>query len=312
MNKNSHYLWSFIVFVVSVLTNISLVNGDVVSSTTKTITSKTLPSFTIKNYTAVPFITYPTTKTPPTTTKSLYNFSVENPPIVKSVKTVPFVKTTKTVPCLFSKGNTYHIDDLRTTPATYNCKGFHKRAVSTGKALSTKISKTLPSNALTPSVTTPTTIETCHEIFGKNMNDILRNDPQIFTLKTISSTLSTLDIPNTTTETKTTEVTEPVETTESLETTITTSTKTLPNIITVTITNDVTITNEVTVTNEVTITNEITVTVNQCSCSTPTPTPSDTQCSKRFEQCGGLYYKGPTCCQTGKCQKVNEFYYQCI
>jgi len=328
--NNSHYLWSFIVLVASFLTNISLVNGEVNSSTTST---KTIPIKTVRDYTAVPFITYQTTKTPPKATKALYNFSVENPPVVKSVKTAPFVKTSKELPDCFGSGTktAYYVGGFTTKRSTYYCKGVYKREAYTGKVLTTtttgktipsvsstststtRTGKTIPSTSTTSTSTTRTgktipststrststtrtsTIPTCYEMATVSFNDLI-NGAQIFTSKIQPS--STISLPVLTTDTTTTTIT-------------TTSTKSVPNIVTVTeeITKELTVTNEVTVTNNITVTKEVTVTA-ECSCATSTPT--QTSCSKRYEQCGGKYYDGPTCCESGKCQKVNEFYSQCV
>ena len=42
-----------------------------------------------------------------------------------------------------------------------------------------------------------------------------------------------------------------------------------------------------------------------------TPAPG-ADCSNMYGQCGGREYAGATCCSTGKCQVVNDWYHQCI
>ncbi len=37
----------------------------------------------------------------------------------------------------------------------------------------------------------------------------------------------------------------------------------------------------------------------------------NSKCAGDWAQCGGSKYNGPTCCQRGKCQKINNFYSQC-
>jgi len=57
----------------------------------------------------------------------------------------------------------------------------------------------------------------------------------------------------------------------------------------------------------ITVKEKITVTVTVQSKSTP-----DIHCAKKWSQCGGRNYKGPTCCQSGSsCHKINKFYSQC-
>ena len=37
------------------------------------------------------------------------------------------------------------------------------------------------------------------------------------------------------------------------------------------------------------------------------------KCAGAWEQCGGLYYDGPTCCKEGyKCEYQNDYYSQCL
>lgn len=43
----------------------------------------------------------------------------------------------------------------------------------------------------------------------------------------------------------------------------------------------------------------------------PSQPPSDGT-AKKYEQCGGINYSGPTACAEGSCQKINDWYYQCL
>lgn len=44
----------------------------------------------------------------------------------------------------------------------------------------------------------------------------------------------------------------------------------------------------------------------------PSPPPSSGSCAKEYSQCGGLTFKGPTCCHSGStCRYQNEYYSQC-
>jgi endo-1,4-beta-xylanase len=43
----------------------------------------------------------------------------------------------------------------------------------------------------------------------------------------------------------------------------------------------------------------------------PSPSPSG-PCAKLYNQCGGVYYKGVTCCTEGTCQYKNDYYSQCL
>ena len=40
---------------------------------------------------------------------------------------------------------------------------------------------------------------------------------------------------------------------------------------------------------------------------------NDSQCADKWAQCGGIGFNGPTCCKSGSsCQKLNDYYSQCI
>jgi len=43
-----------------------------------------------------------------------------------------------------------------------------------------------------------------------------------------------------------------------------------------------------------------------------TPPDNGGSCAKIWDQCGGNNYQGPTCCQSGRCNRQSEWYSQCI
>eukprot|EP00833_Pecoramyces_ruminatium_P016239 jgi/Orpsp1_1/1190271/evm.model.d7180000077855.2 len=41
--------------------------------------------------------------------------------------------------------------------------------------------------------------------------------------------------------------------------------------------------------------------------------PNEELCAAKWTQCGGVGYKGPTCCQSGStCKELNKYYSQCV
>ncbi|KXS20077.1 carbohydrate-binding module family 1 protein [Gonapodya prolifera JEL478] len=42
------------------------------------------------------------------------------------------------------------------------------------------------------------------------------------------------------------------------------------------------------------------------------PTPAAASCAAQWEQCGGIGWKGATCCKTGTCTSLNAYYFQCL
>ncbi|ORX77422.1 hypothetical protein BCR32DRAFT_328934 [Anaeromyces robustus] len=63
-----------------------------------------------------------------------------------------------------------------------------------------------------------------------------------------------------------------------------------------------------------TVTVKVTETVTVTVKSYETVTPDvPTTCARKWEQCGGQGFNGPTCCESGSsCQRINEYYSQCI
>jgi len=59
-----------------------------------------------------------------------------------------------------------------------------------------------------------------------------------------------------------------------------------------------------------TITDKVTITKTIYEDAGETDTPSQ-NCAGKYEQCGGKNFKGPTCCRTGSCHVISEYYSQC-
>jgi len=110
-------------------------------------------------------------------------------------------------------------------------------------------------------------------------------------LPVITSTTSTKQPPVITTTTSTKQL--PV-----ITSTTTNTTKCLPVTVTVTEKENITVTEKTTVT----------VTIH----SNPTNT-NNVNCAKKWGQCGGIGFNGPTCCESGSvCKELNRYYSQCI
>ena len=136
---------------------------------------------------------------------------------------------------------------------------------------------------------------------------------------TISTTTTTTKVPPTiTTTTTTTKVSPTISTTTTTTkvpptiTTTTTTTKVPPTISTTTSSSCVPKTLTFTLTERETVTEKEYVTVTVTDYSASETTPSE-RCSGKWAQCGGIGYKGPTCCESGfTCRKLNEYYSQCV
>ena len=141
---------------------------------------------------------------------------------------------------------------------------------------------------------------------GDMVTDILYNVRTTYSTRTTTtycieptSTISTVTKSTTTTPTTTTTTTTiPITTPTTIK-----STKCIPNVITVTEKEKITVTEKET----------ITVTVTEDD-STVTPIgKDDSSCASKWGQCGGIDFKGPTCCKSGlTCKEVNKYYSQCL
>jgi len=209
-----------------------------------------------------------------TRTKTLPNF--KSTTTTTSTKALPISKTTTTTTTTTST-KALPISKTTTTTTTTSTK-----ALPISKTTTTTITTT-STKALPISKTTTTTITT--------------------------TSTKALPISKTTTTTITTTSTKALPISKTTTTTITTtSTKMLP-ISTTKSTKCIPIT--VTVTEKETITKKETVTVTVKS--NPTSTEDDRKCAAKYEQCGGINFNGPTCCQSGStCRELNQYYSQCI
>jgi len=121
---------------------------------------------------------------------------------------------------------------------------------------------------------------------------------------TETTTKTTKAIPITASTTTTTKTTKTIP----LSTSITKTTKTLPT------TKCIPVTVTITEKEDITITEKETVTVTVSSKSTQdVKDDDDSKCARKWAQCGGTGYMGPTCCESGStCRKINMYYSQCI
>ncbi|OUM58338.1 carbohydrate-binding module family 1 protein [Piromyces sp. E2] len=317
MNFSGIKLFLMVVFLSSIV--LASEESTIKSTKTlpvKTITVGTVPTITVSNSTKT------TTKTIPFEGKTIVScFSKPQP---KGIVNMGRVVNTNVVPkrvCNRYNGDKvfdcYYYKEMKSSDsysecayfvqdehmASLTCKetrlniatnvnycGFNERNIYTCENRCTTI---LAYSTLCPYNATPYTGYAC-------------SPPKILT----SQTTSTKVIPSvsiTTTDTipiittTTTKVLPPKTTTTTTSNATTTTTKTLPcKAITTTVTEY----EKVTVTEKETIT----VTIN----AGPT-TVDDEKCAGKWEQCGGIGYNGPTCCQSGyTCHQYSSYYSQCI
>jgi len=67
-----------------------------------------------------------------------------------------------------------------------------------------------------------------------------------------------------------------------------------------------------TTTSTATSLNNDSVTVTTAEKEVPTEAMDMKPCAPKWGQCGGIGYKGPTCCQSGDCNEYNPWYSQCL
>jgi len=164
-------------------------------------------------------------------------------------------------------------------------------------------------NKETETITPSPTVDVTSEITEIPITSIPTDTPTPFSIDS-STTTTTTKIPPTTTTTTTTKIpptTTTTTTTKIPPTTTTTTTTKIPPTTTkcLPVTLTVTKKEKITVTEKETIT--VTVTENDQS------TPTNISCAKKWAQCGGINYSGPTCCESGStCNEVNKYYSQCI
>jgi len=212
-----------------------------------------------------------------------------------------------------------------TVPYTYYRYDSEETITTLGENdVTTVISRYIYKNDLTSSITTycqsstdsiPKTTTKVVPITTTTTTTTTKRLP-ITTTTTTTTTTKTLPIPNTTTTTTTTTKTLPIP---NITTTTTTTTKMLPITTTTTTTTAINtlptkcppVTVTITEKSKTTVTEKVTVTVTVKS--EETPVNDDRQCARKYAQCGGIGYKGPTCCESGsRCQKMNKYYSQCV
>ncbi|KAG4092077.1 hypothetical protein H8356DRAFT_1312736 [Neocallimastix lanati (nom. inval.)] len=165
------------------------------------------------------------------------------------------------------------IPNVSTSTKTISTKTFPNKSTST-KTISTK---TFPNK-----FTSTKTIST-KTLPNKSTSTKTISTKTLPNKSTSTKTISTKTIPNKSTSTKT------------VRSTIN-SLKCIPQVITTTIKETVTVKEIVTVTVQ----------------SNQKPTEAPQNCAALYGQCGGIDYKGPTCCQRGNCRELNKYYSQCL
>jgi len=165
------------------------------------------------------------------------------------------------------------IPNVSTSTKTISTKTFPNKSTST---------KTISTKAFPNKFTSTKTIST-KTLPNKSTSTKTISTKTLPNKSTSTKTISTKTIPNKSTSTKT------------VRSTIN-SLKCIPQVITTTIKETVTVKEIVTVTVQ----------------SNQKPTEAPQNCAALYGQCGGIDYKGPTCCQRGNCRELNKYYSQCL
>jgi len=217
-----------------------------------------------------------------------------------STKKIPYIETvTYETPIDFVTSTEIYGKTITTT--FLNMKSTYVTSYSSGTYTYTECSlrplstKQLPVTTTTISTKQPPVITTTtNEQSPVITTTTSTKQPPVITTTTtelspvITTTTSTKQPPVITTTTTTT-------TSEQVN-----STKCIPAVITVTEKEKVTVTEKETIT--------VTVTENGS-----TQTNGDVRCAKKWAQCGGVGFNGPTCCESGStCKELNQYYSQCI
>jgi len=256
-----------------------------------------------------PISMFITSKTLSITTSSPGNNYLPNVPITypaKSIDKYITTSTSKTIPTTTSLPDAPpynpNVNYLPNVPSTYSTKTIY---------ITTTTSKTIPTTTSLPNVlsyitTTSKILPTTSDAGGlPNVSDFLNQS---------TVTVTVTDTPET----------------------VTVTVNNAPETVTVTVNNTpetVTITenNRITVTEKETETVVVTATVTS-ECLQPIKEPQqelnqtnigpkdgddeessdDEGCVELYGQCGGVEYKGPTCCKVGRCTYFHQYYSQCI
>jgi len=175
------------------------------------------------------------------------------------------------------------LTSVGTIPVTY-CRS--------AKQIPNTVTTTTTSTKQLPVITTTTTTSTTKQppVITTTTTTSTTKQPPVITTTTTTSTTKQPPVITSTTTTSTTK--------QPPITTTTPTTKCLPITLTVTEKEKVTVTEKVTV--YVTVKSE------------PTHT-NNANCAKKWAQCGGVGFNGPTCCESGSvCKELNNYYSQCI
>jgi len=234
-----------------------------------------------------PSCDYPKT----TTTKTVTTSKVVT--TTTSTKTIPTTRKTKrcptftiyTKPCVDKGGHyVFNVDSDGCT--RHSC--VYPETTSETKTTSTK---TISTKRIPP--------QNCPVYTVNTQSCINKGGVPTMTTDSLGCNKPTCEYPQTT-STKT------VPTTKTIpSTTTTTTTKTIPSPSDCGV---VTVTKK----EKVTVTVKETITVTQGNGSKPTDSPTG-QCAKKWAQCGGIGYNGPTCCEAGStCHELGKYYSQCM
>jgi len=213
-------------------------------------------------------------------------FATKQPPVIASTTTT----STKQPPVITSTTTTSTKQPPVVTSTTTSTK---QPPVITSTTTSTKqppvITSTTTTSTKQPPVITSTTTTSTKQPPVITSTTTSTKQPPVIT----STTTSTKQPPVITSTTTTSTKQPPV-----ITSTTTKTTKCLPITVTVTEKEKITVTEKTTVT----------VTIQ----SNPTNT-NNSNCAKKWAQCGGIGFNGPTCCESGSvCKELNQYYSQCI
>jgi len=249
--------------------------------------------------------------------KTARNHAIDNPPTMTCsttesyVSKIPYISTKSYETPIASEMTVYNYQtQIRSIVTVFKSKEYvtlysSGTMTSTNCELSFKTSNPLPvvTYLEQPVIITTTTTTTTTKKIPDNINTT--------TTTTTATTTTTKQIPiNTTTTTTTTTKQLPVTTTTTTTTkqlpvtTTTTTTTKQPPITTKCLPITITVTEK----EKIIVTEKETITVTIKS----EPT-NKVDCAKKWGQCGGVGFSGPTCCESGSvCKEHNQYYSQCI
>ena len=251
--------------------------SDIDTSTTTTST-KTIPNITSTTSTTTK--TIPSSISTTTTTKTIPSSTSTT----TTTKTIPSststTTTTKTIPLSTSTSEFYYFTVTEPYKQTITVPSSLKVATSQCGKRTCKVPPPFTGKGSCSGWSTTKMVKPYELITMISKGDVLQTMCEYYGIP------ATKTIPNITSTTPIISTTNP--------------TKCIPVTITVTETEKDTIT----------VKETVTVTIK----SDPTNDPIDeTHCAAKWAQCGGVGYKGPTCCQSGStCRELNQYYSQCV